>query len=108
MNSRIMLILRFKSGKELILDNHCTLDIQRKSTQLHINATNRRGGFMFNKFFEEIVENLSTDDESFDIIIKEVEGEGSTLFTGLNVNYYNNAGNEVLHFTKLQNHESME
>lgn len=92
----IVLVLHFTDRRELVFDKYTTLDINRSSiNDIHINATNTNEDLQFNGVFEEIA-GLLGDDKCFSVTIKREKGQAT--FDGMAVDYYLNAGAEVLHF----------
>ena len=94
----IVLILHF-TAHDLEIKEYTAIDINRRENELHINVTNILENLAFNGVFEKIQDYLG-DDESFAITIK--QGEGQATFADMAVDYYLNAGGEVLHFGKRQ------
>lgn len=101
----ITILVQFKGGGTLSLDEYTTIDISRSRGNLHINVTNEAGGLAFNAIYE-ILELELRGNETFNITVQ--QGDGSATFSDMVVDYHINAFREILHFTKKQRKEDAE
>lgn len=94
----LTLVLHLPGG-DIPFTEYTSLDINRNAREAHINATNDKQDFAFNKFYEKIL-TLKAPDSPFPVTVKQEKGEA--IFNDITVDYFLNAGVEVLHFTTLK------
>ena len=98
-NKTLTITLTFDSGGELDIGEFSSINIQRSNEQTHINITNDKADFRFNKLFDKIQAYAGAyegDDKTFGVEI--ANGEHTAVYNRMIANYHNNAHQESLHF----------